>query len=147
MSRFRKTERRQVPGLNTASLPDLIFTILFFFMIVTHIRPVPILTQFELPTATELQQLEEKSLLIYIMVGNENNSPIIQLNNDFVTLEEMPFFLDKIRENTMPEERNKLTVVMKIDKNTPMGLVNELKQILRKADILTIHYSAHKNNS
>ena len=37
MSLFNK-KKRDIPNLNTAALPDLIFTVLFFFMIVTQLR-------------------------------------------------------------------------------------------------------------
>jgi len=148
MSKFRKSEPREVPALNTASLPDLIFTILFFFMIVTHMRPVPIMTQFEIPNASELQELEEKSHVIYIMVGqkqgNTNNDIVIQLNSNFVTIDEMPNQLETLKREIDAEDPEKIVTVLKMDKNTPMGLVNDIKQILREAEILTIHYSAEK---
>jgi biopolymer transport protein ExbD len=66
MSRFRKSAPREVPALNTAALPDLIFTILFFFMLVTHMRTVPVMTSLEVPAVSELQQLKEKTGL-YIL--------------------------------------------------------------------------------
>lgn len=133
--------------LNTASLPDLIFTLLFFFMIVTQMRTVPVLTEFEVPSANELQMLQDKSKLIYIMVGetkDENALPVIQLNSFFTSLEEMPEALAGIRNETAPDEQNKITVLLKIDKNTPMGLVNDIRQILREAGLLTVYYSAEK---
>ena len=40
MGKFNKTGKREMPALNTSSLPDLIFTLLFFFMIVTTMREV-----------------------------------------------------------------------------------------------------------
>jgi biopolymer transport protein ExbD len=154
MSKFRKSASREVPALNTASLPDLIFTILFFFMIVTNMRSVPVMTQFELPTATELQKLKEKSLLIYIMVGKSQGSNStksanihIQLNSNFVSLEEMPEHLQNLKKKVPAEEQEKMVTVMKIDKDIPMGLVNDIKQNLREAKILTIHYSVEKTRN
>jgi biopolymer transport protein ExbD len=151
MSRFRKSEKREVPTLNTSALPDLIFTCLFFFMIVTHFRPVVVNTQLELPTATELQKLEEKSLVIYIMVGqkqdNTSSDYDVQLNSQFVSLEEMPVALEKLKENLAPEDRNKRVVVMRVDKDTPMGLIHDLKKILQEANLLTIHYSANRKSN
>jgi biopolymer transport protein ExbD len=146
MSRFRSRSRhREVPSLNTSSLPDLIFTILFFFMIVMHVKPVPVLTKVDLPTATELQKLQEKSLVIYLMVGQKlsEKSPtqVIQLNSDFVTLEELPAALEKIKAAVPLSDQSQMVVVMKIDKNTQMGLVNDLKKILKESELLTIHYT------
>jgi biopolymer transport protein ExbD len=150
MSRFRKREARTVPSLNTASLPDLIFTLLFFFMLVTSMRTVPTMTQFTLPKATEMQKLKEKSLLVYIMVGQEDKSnpdvqPKIQLDSGFVTLDEMPEKLMEITEKKDPDELAKMVVILKIDKNTQMGLINDIRKILREARLLTVYYSAEKS--
>ena len=58
-----------MPELNTSSLPDLIFTMFFFFMIVTTMREVTMKVQFRSPQATELEKLEKKSLVTFIYVG------------------------------------------------------------------------------
>lgn len=154
MSRFRQTEKRSVPGLNTASLPDLIFTILFFFMIVTNMRTVAVMTQFDIPKASELQKLEEKKLLIYIFVGHRfdgeaqiNSNWDIQLDSDFVTIDNLPALLEEKKQQIALENQDKLTVVMKIDKDAPMGIVNDIKQCLRKANLLTIHYAVNSKRS
>jgi biopolymer transport protein ExbD len=139
MSRFRKSAPREVPGLNMTSLPDLIFTFLFFFMMVTTMRPVPVKTPMNLPTAQELQKLQERSLIVYVMAGQ--NTPI-QLNHDFVTLDDMPAKLQALQDSIPEEDRNKMVAVLKLDKDLPMGLVNDIKQNLRDARILTLHYSA-----
>ena len=149
MSRFRKKQQRKVPTLNTASLPDLIFTLLFFFMIVTHMRPVPILAKFEVPNAKELQEMEDKSQLIYLMVGektDENGQPAIQLNSFFTTMENLPDNLRELKNELSVEDQRKMVVILKIDKNTEMGLVNDVKQILRETGLLTVYYSAEKES-
>lgn len=148
MSRFRKTHR-EVPSLNTTSLPDLIFTLLLFFMLVVNMRSVPVLTQVQLPTTKELQKLKEKSSLIYIVVGKCVNNepeecPPIQLNNDFTSLDAMPEQLINLKNQAEPEERNKIVVVLRVDKNTPMGIVNDVRRILREQNLLTVYYAAEK---
>jgi biopolymer transport protein ExbD len=103
------------------------------------------------PTATELQKLKEKSLLVYIMIGKthenamKNTDILIQLNSDLVSLEEIPDRLQALKKKTPTEDQEKMIAVLKIDKNTPMGLVNDIKKKLREAGILTIHYSVEKN--
>ena len=143
MSRFRTSVSREVPGINTAALPDLIFTLLFFFMIVTNMRTVPVMTQFNLPAVEELQKLEAKSLLVYVMVGRDADK--IQLNSDFVSLEEMPARLEALKNELPTEEQDKRVAVLKIDQTIPMGLVNDIKQNLRQSGILILHYSAEKS--
>jgi biopolymer transport protein ExbD len=149
MSRFRKTAPKTVPSLNTAALPDLIFTLLFFFLLVANMRSAPNLTQFQIPNAVELQKLKEKSLLIYIMVGKAENAtpendPVIQLNSGFTSLEELPAKIESAKNETSPENRDKILVVMKIDKSMPMGLVNDIRKALREANLLTVFYAAEK---
>jgi biopolymer transport protein ExbD len=144
VSRFRLSAPRRVPGINTASLPDMIFTLLFFFMIVTHMRTVPVMTQLHLPTAQELQKLEEQSLLVYVIAGKDTT---IQLNTRFIRPEEMPVHLATLKNNVVEENRGKMIAVLRIDKDLPMGLVNDIKHHLRQAGILTIHYSAEKSRS
>jgi biopolymer transport protein ExbD len=150
MSRFRKTAPRTVPSLNTAALPDLIFTLLFFFMLVANLRTAPALTQFHVPDAGELQKLKEKSLTIFIIVGRQDETkpddlPPIQLNSGFVRLDELPEKLNELKNKAKPEDLHKLVVILKIDKKTHMGLVNDIRQILREANLLTVFYSAEKN--
>ena len=149
MSRFRDTKKREVPEISTAALPDLIFTILFFFMLVTNMRPVPVKTQFDLPQASELQKLKEKSEVVYIMVGKNQNTVkdsdfVIQFNSDFVSLEEMSVLLEKTKESFLEKGKTEIVVSFKADKNAPMGLINDIKDNLREAGLLTIHYSANK---
>jgi Biopolymer transport protein len=122
---------------------------LFFFMIVTHMRPVPILAKFEVPNAKELQEMEDKSQLIYLMVGektDENGQPAIQLNSFFTTMENLPDNLRELKNELSVEDQRKMVVILKIDKNTEMGLVNDVKQILRETGLLTVYYSAEKES-
>jgi len=150
MSRFRKNGRRKVPALNTAALPDLIFTLLFFFLLVTNMRTVPTLTQVQLPNASELQKLKEKSLLVYILVGrqsNENQENLfeIQLDSNRITLEDMPLRLREMKEKMKPEDKEHSVVILKIDKDAPMGLVNDIRQNLREAQLQTVYYAAERS--
>jgi biopolymer transport protein ExbD len=149
MSRFRKNARRKVPSLNTAALPDLIFTLLFFFLLVTNMRTVSPLTQVQLPEASELQKLEEKSLLVYLLVGRQpGETPDdlfeIQLNSELIALEDMPFKLQEIKEAMNREEQNQSVVVLRMDKDTPMGLVNDIRQHLREAQFQTVYYALER---
>lgn len=105
-------------------------------------RSAPILTQYQLPVAAELQKLKDKSLLIYIMIGETDGKTAIQLNSVICSLEEMPDRLNALKEDVSPEISDKITVVLKIDKHTPMGLVNDIRQILRETNLLTVYYAA-----
>ena len=69
MGKFSKAGGREMPELNTSSLPDLVFAFLFFIMMVTSMREVTLKVVFQAPQATELQKLEKKSLVTFIYVG------------------------------------------------------------------------------
>jgi biopolymer transport protein ExbD len=143
MSMLRRREHT-LPGLNTSSLPDLIFTVLFFFMIVTHMRKVTPKVQYREPAGTELQRLTKKSAISYIYIGRQKGDATtrIQLNDKFVSAADVADYVAAERNRMQPEDVQAMTVSMKIDKQTPMGVVTDVKQALRKANALKVNYSA-----
>ena len=141
-----------MPELNTSSLPDLIFAFLFFIMMVTSIREVTPKVAFQnLPTATELTKLEEKSLVSFIYVGKPipelqakfGTAPAIQLNDQITTDASAVYGFVKDEEAQIQDERRKLmTVSIKGDASTKMKIIADIKHELRRADALNISYSA-----
>lgn len=149
MSLFRHKER-EIPGLNTASLPDLIFTVLFFFMIVTHMRKTELKVQYQVPTGTELQKLTKKSTVSYIYIGKPTvqmqklmgTATRIQINDKLADVNEIGEYVKAERMRMSPEDRKKMTVSIKADKHTKMGIITDVKQVLRQNNALNINYSA-----
>ncbi len=139
-----------MPELNTSSLPDLIFTMLFFFMIVTTMREVTLKVQFKTPQATELEKLEKKSLVSFIYIGKPTkelqakmgSETRIQLNDKFAETEEVQDYIYQERENMDEADQPFMQVSLKVDKDTKMGIVQDVKQALRQAYALNISYSA-----
>ncbi len=139
-----------MPALNTSSLPDLIFTMLFFFMIVTSMREVTLRVEFRAPVATELEKLEKKSLVSFIYIGKPlaefvkkmGSESRIQLNDKFAEPNEVQDYIYQERENMNEADQPFMTVSIKADKDTKMGIITEVKQALRKAYALNINYSA-----
>ena len=148
MSMNRRRRRRSVPTLNTASLPDLIFTVLFFFMIVTHMRSTPVKVQYQMPQGTELTRLTKKSAVTYIYIGKPvgtNDSMVrIQLNDKFTDAGSIPAYIVKERGRMSAEDAQAMTVSLKADRNTDMGTITDVKQALRQAKAYRINYSAEK---
>ena len=150
MGKFNKTGKRGMPALNTSSLPDLIFTLLFFFMIVTTMREVTLKVEFKVPTGTELEKLEKKSLVTFIYVGKPTaflrkkmgSESRIQLNDKFADVAEIQDYITQERTSMKEEDQPFMTVSLKIDKETKMGIVTDIKQALRQAYALKINYSA-----
>ncbi len=144
-----------MPALNLAALPDLIFTVLFFFMIVTHMRQVETHVRYQLPQGTEVGQEANKTGLVYILIGESltpNPSPkgegskMIQVNDRMVRVDEVAQCINRIREEMTEEERQRLTVCIRADRNTEMGIINDVKQQLRRSGALNIYYAAKKQN-
>ena len=152
MSRFNKGEGREMPEMNTSSLPDLIFTILFFFMMVTTMREVTLKVQFKAPQGTELEKLEKKSLVTFIYVGvptqefqkQLGSESRIQLNDSFAEVSEIQDYIIGERASMKEEDQPQMTVSLKVDRDTKMGIVTDIKEALRRAYALKINYSAAK---
>ena len=134
---FHKHSSHEVPGLNTASLPDLIFTVLFFFMIVTNIRKADIRVEYRMPDGTEIQKLEHRSTTVFIFVGKDGQ---IQVNDMMVSLEEIEDYITEFSERLSSEDLPRLTISLKADKDINTGLIKDIKQQLRKAGVKRIHY-------
>lgn len=145
MSLFRRNSNR-MPGLNTASMPDLVFTVLFFFMIVTHLREVPVKVRYRAPQAQRLDKLAKRSAVSYIYIGTRegdaSGKTVIQLNDRLATAGEIAGYISAERARMTPEDLQKMTVSIRADRSTPMAVIAEVKQALRQANALRVHYSA-----
>ena len=148
---FRNKGKREVPEVNTASLPDLVFTILFFFMMITSMREVSLKIQFRSPFATELTKLEKKSLATYIYVGKPTSQELInkmgtetriQLNDQIAEITEVGNYIAQEKASMKEEDQPYMTTYIKADFETTMGIITDLKQALREAYALKISYSA-----
>ncbi|MEG0038055.1 MAG: biopolymer transporter ExbD [Bacteroides sp.] len=150
MGKFNKTGKREMPALNTSSLPDLIFTLLFFFMIVTTMREVSLKVEFKVPQGTELEKLEKKSLVTFIYVGKPTqefrkkmgSESRIQLNDSYAEVSDVQDHIIAERSSMKEADQAMMTVSLKIDEETKMGIVTDIKNALRQAYALKINYSA-----
>lgn len=147
LGRFRKDKGQKSPSISTASLPDIIFMLLFFFMVTTTMRETTLFVRNTLPPATEIQKLERKSLVSFIYIGSPLQSeifgtePRIQLNDAFATVAEITSFVESERLARPEAERPLMIYSLRIDRETKMGIVTDVKQELRKVNALNINYS------
>lgn len=154
MSKFKKKKAQGTQAISTASLPDIVFMLLFFFMVTTVMREQELKVRVRVPEATEIEKLERKSLVSYIYIGEPiaklkaiyGSSPRIQLNDAFATLDDIAAFVEAEREATDEAERPLLTFSLKVDRETEMGIVTDVKQELRKVQALKINYSSRKTD-
>lgn len=140
---IRRKKHRSVPGLNMASMPDLIFTVLFFFMIVTHMRNETVKVKLQVPQGTEVTKSSNKFSTINIYIGRNNYGDTqIQVNDRMCSLEQVGTLVRNFKANLSEESQENLIINLRADRNTDMGIVNDLKKELRKIGALTIRYSA-----
>lgn len=141
-----------MPELNTSSLPDLVFAFLFFIMMVTSMREVTLKVVFQAPQATELQKLEKKSLVTFIYVGKPTqelrakmgSETRLQLNDQIADVDEIQDYIAQEKSSMKEEDQPFMTVSIKADKETKMGVITDVKQALREAYALKISYSARQ---
>lgn len=152
MAKFSRKGKGGMPALSTASLPDIVFMLLFFFMVTTTMREQELKVKVKLPAATEVAKLEKKSLTSFIFIGQPSREyqalfgtdARIQLNDSFKTLTDIRDFISAERESLDEADRGFMTVALKIDEEARMGQVTDVKQELRKASALKISYIARK---
>lgn len=149
MAKFRKKGGKKLPAVSTASLPDIVFMLLFFFMTATTMKEVTYQVKMTFPQATELTKLENKSLVKYIYIGEALDKKkhgvesCIQLNDQIVEgPKRVGPFINSERESMKEDDQPKMMVALKIDKNTKMGIVTDVKTELRNAQALRITYTA-----
>lgn len=155
MATFTRKRNKETPAVSTASLPDIVFMLLFFFMTVTTMREVELKVDFKAPVASELTKLEDKSLISYIYVGapieslqkKYGETPRIQLNDAIEDLSQIAPFIQAEREAKDPADRPKMTTALKIDEGAKMGIVTDIKQELRKVRALKINYVSNRPNN
>lgn len=143
MPSFKKKSANTKVEIPTASMPDLVFILLIFFMVTTVMRTQNLKVKVNYSHAKNIQKIEQKRLVSYIYIGPEKvgkniGQTKIQIDDSIIEdkTEIRRIMYDKLM------EQPKLVVSLRVDKNTEMGVVTDVKQELRKAGTLRINYSA-----
>ncbi len=155
MGKFNKKKDGDVPAVSTASLPDIVFMLLFFFMTVTTMKDSSLMVENTLPNASEVKKLEKKDRVLYIYVGKPTREyqkvygteSKIQLNDKFASVPEVGDFILQERAKKPQELQNVLTTALKVDKNANMGLISDIKQELRKVNALKVNYTTYEGDA
>lgn len=155
MAKFNKKKSGDLPAVSTASLPDIVFMLLFFFMTVTTMKDSTLLVENTLPNASEVKKLEKKDRVLYIYVGKPTreyqkvygSEPKIQLNDKFASVSEVGDFILQERAKKPQELQNVLTTALKVDKEANMGLISDIKLELRKVNALKINYTTYEGDA
>ena len=150
MSKFKK-KKKGMPAVNTASLPDIVFMLLFFFMVTTTMRETDLRIEApRLPAAAEIKKLEHKSLVSTIYIGKAKDSKYgtgynrIQLNDKIATPDQVPAFIFKERESVPEDQVNYMTTSIKADKESNVGTLSDIRLKLRDVNALKLSLSTQK---
>jgi biopolymer transport protein ExbD len=149
MSKFKDDGKKSAPGISTASLPDIVFMLLFFFMVTTVMRDADMKVKVDKPQASEVDKLTNKALVDYIFIGQPTDErygtePKIQLNDAFAKVSDIELWVEENRKRRDEQEVPLITTSMKVDKETKMGIVTDVKQKLRDVQALKLNYSTHE---
>lgn len=147
MSKFSKKQKAE-PTISTASLPDIVFMLLFFFMVTTVLREQDLLVEQKLPQATQLQKLQKKTLISYIFIGKPKNTslygtePRVQANDALLNTPEIVQWVNQERDLLPEADRGLITISMKVDRDVKMGPISDVQNELREADARRILYAS-----
>ena len=152
MSIFKSKGKKGIGAINTASLPDIVFMLLFFFMTTTVMKEVDLKVNIRLQSTTEAKKLEKKDLVSFIYIGKPSihfqklfgTEPRIQLNDQFKAVIDIQDFIAQERDAMNESDQAKMSVSLKVDEETKMGVVTDVKQALRRASALKLNYSSIK---
>lgn len=155
MSKFNKGGKKELPAISTASLPDIVFMLLFFFMVATVMRQNTLLIENKLPLANQIEKLENRNLTMYINAGKPapgykkyGSEAKVQLNDKLISnVTEVQSFVQQFRANTPQTEVGKIVCALKVDVNTNMGLIGDVKQQLREVNQLKINYATRSGDA
>ncbi len=148
--KFIKKKSGNRPEISTASLPDIIFMLLFFFMVVTVMREQELMVNVSVPQATEVEKLENKSLVDHIYIGEPmpkyqnyyGRSARVQLNNQISEVDDIAAFVYACNNSKTELDRSRAIASLRVDKKVTMGIVSDVKTALRKSGRLKVNYSS-----
>ncbi|MFD2203942.1 ExbD/TolR family protein [Shivajiella indica] len=147
MAKFKKKTKTS-ENIPTSALPDIIFMLLFFFMVTTVLRENEILVEQKIPQATQLQKLEKKTLISYLYIGKPKNvamygtEPRIQANDVLIGTKDIVLWVNQEKDKLSEAERDQITISMKTDRDVKMGPISDVQFELREADARKLLYAA-----
>lgn len=146
MSKFKKKAdvKQEIP---TSSMPDVVFMLLFFFMVTTQLRETSINVKQRIPEATQLRKLAKKSLIAYLYIGEpqkieeHGKEAKIQANDVFIEPKDIIQWVNNSKAEMDEFERDQITVSLKVDEEAKRGLIADVETELRKANARKLLYS------
>ena len=149
MSQHFTKKSKAKPEISTASLPDIIFMLLIFFMVTTVLREQEVQVRTILPQAEALTKIEQKRYVSYVWMGPEklrgNRFGETKVQIDDALIDDMTNIRTIMYRKLTEEPR--LIVSLRVDEESEMGIVTDVQQELRKGGTLRINYSSKRDIS
>lgn len=155
MPKFTKKKSGELPPISTASLPDIVFMLLFFFMTVTEMKNSDLMVQNKVPSADQVQKLDKKDPVVYIFAGKPlpkyqdkyGSNAKIQINDKFADVSEIAPFVLQYRDGIREELRDIFITALKVDAETNMGLVSDIREKLQDVNALKLTYITREGSA
>lgn len=141
MSKFRKEGKKGQPAVNTAALPDIVFMLLFFFMVATRPKEKePANVDIEIPGSSvsiELDKDDETDYLWagYPIGGGENALVEVFLDDQLKIDYSAAIGPWKLANKPDDMEVKDVVTILKIDDDVDMKTVFNIKEALRDPDV------------
>ncbi len=135
-------------GIPVASMPDIIFMLLIFFMVTTVLRETEVQVRTQLPQAEALTKIEQRRFLTNVWIGpirlpgNELGETRVQIDDALMEEEEFNTIRNIMYRKL--QEEPKLIVSLRVDVTAEMGIVTDVQEELREANTLRINYSSRQ---
>lgn len=145
MSKFKKkaNAKQEIP---TSSMPDVVFMLLFFFMVTTEMRKTSVNVMQRIPEATQMKKLQRKTLIADLYIGepkktDQGKDAKIQVDDVFISTRDIISWANRSIANLPPIDQPQFTVNFKVDSEAKRGIIADVETELRKANARKILYS------
>lgn len=149
MAHFKKKQAGSKQEIPTSAMPDVVFMLLFFFMVTTVLREVTLKVKVDLTAAGNIEKIEEKRLVSYIYIGPER-LPGNRLGEDKVQIDDsIQEDIGAIRQIMYDKllEEPRMIVSLRVDEDSEFGLLTDVQNELRQAQAFRINYSTRNENA
>jgi biopolymer transport protein ExbD len=145
MSKFKKktNAKQEIP---TSSMPDVVFMLLFFFMVTTEMRKTSVNVMQRIPEASQLKKLQRKTLIADLYIGepkkkDQGADAKIQVDDVFIGVKDIILWASRKRDDLPEIDRDQFTVNFKVDSEAKRGIIADVETELRMANARRILYS------
>ena len=155
MSKFSKGKKGKVPAASTAALPDIVFMLLFFFMVTTVFKEKESKkVKIDKVAVAVTEDLQKNVLAAYYWIGrvpgkldSEGNEEFrIQLDDDIISESDISKYLLALKEESKFKAKwySDFYNVFKIDSEAKMRLIKKVQDQLKSAEAFKVLYSVDK---